>query len=169
MKFMDAVPVQLLRDWFDYDPEKGTLSWKVDRQKNFAGSTAGSIDAKGYWRVGILGHYYLVHRVCWAIHHGQWPQLFLDHINGQPGDNRICNLRLATRHQNGMNQGPRSTNKSGFKGVYLHRVTGKYAATICFQGRHRHLGLFIDPLEAHEVYCLASSLLFGDFSREARP
>ena len=168
MNFISSVPVPLLREWFHYDAEKGTLVWKVDRQKAFAGTLAGNPDPKGYRHVGILGTYYLVHRVCWAIHYGEWPSSFLDHINGDPSDNRICNLRSVTRQQNNMNQKLRSTNKTGLKGVYFHRATGKYAATICYQGRHRHLGVFADPAEAHEIYSLAAELLFGTFSREAR-
>lgn len=169
MKFMSSVPVALLREWFHYDAEAGKLVWKVDRQKSFAGTTAGAFDPKGYRHVGILGRYYLVHRVCWAIHHGEWPAMFLDHINGDPADNRICNLRVVTRQQNNMNQKLHSSNKTGFKGVCLHRATGKYAASIRYRGRRRHLGLFTDPAEAGEVYSLAAELVFQEFCREARP
>lgn len=167
MKFIEDVSVTLLREWFTYEPESGALTWAVNRQKALAGTLAGSVDPKGYRHVGILGRYYLVHRVCWAIHYGEWPRSFLDHINGEPSDNRISNLRLVTRQQNCMNQKLLSTNKTGLKGVHLHRVTGKYAAKICYQGRPKHLGLFTDPLEAHEVYCLAAELLFQEFRRES--
>ncbi|OZI56775.1 HNH endonuclease [Bordetella genomosp. 4] len=167
MKSFIEIPVEDLRAMFEYLPDTGDLIWKCDRQKKFTGSKAGHVEPSGHLRVGIRGRYYLVHRVCWAIYHGSWPEQFIDHANGKPDDNRIVNLRQATRWQNNSNQKLSRKNKLGLKGVHFHRVTGKYAAKIKHRGRSRHLGVYVTPEEAHEVYSLAAEMLFGDFCRES--
>lgn len=79
-----------------------------------------------------------------------------DHINGNPLDNRRANLRLATRSQNNMNRKKSSRNKSGFKGVSLHKQNGKWVARIGKDGKYKHLGLFNTPEEAYAAYCEAA-------------
>ena len=91
--------------------------------------------------------------------------LDVDHRDGNGLDNRRSNLRLATDGQNARNVARRSDNTSGFKGVSLHKSTGRWAATIASGGPQRHLGLFDSREEAHAAYCEAALRLHGEFAR----
>jgi len=93
------------------------------------------------------------------------PGMTVDHINGDPLDNRRCNLRLATRSQNQMNRRTQSNNTSGFKGVSLFKRTGKYRAYIMVAGKETHLGYFATAEEASAAYQAALAMHHGDFAR----
>lgn len=66
----------------------------------------------------------------------------VDHINGDPLDNRRSNLRICTYEHNAWNSKKKSTNKSGFKGVSFRKETRKYEAHICVKGKNLYLGSF---------------------------
>ena len=105
------------------------------------------------------------HRVAWMIHNGDIPDgMVIDHINGIRGDNRISNLRLATRSQNAVNSGMRSSNTSGQKGVYMNKQVGKWVAEIKVDGRRKRIGTFSDIDEAAVAYQMAAEHHFGDFA-----
>ena len=89
----------------------------------------------------------------------------VDHVNGDPLDNRRENLRLATSLQNNRNVGKRSDNKSGFKGVYWYKAASKWRAQIRVNKRAIHLGQYDTPEEAYEAYCQAAKYYFGEFAR----
>lgn len=88
-----------------------------------------------------------------------------DHINHDGLDNRRCNLRLATRSQNAINTRLTTRNTSGFKGVYWHKPSKKYRATIKVNDRRIYLGSFVDPAVAYQAYCEAAERYFGEFAR----
>ena len=89
----------------------------------------------------------------------------IDHINGDKLDNRKENLRIANRNQNAWNVGKHSNNKSGLKGVYFHKATGKWASSIRANGKRKHLGLFDTKEGAYEAYCRKAVELHGEFAR----
>jgi hypothetical protein len=91
--------------------------------------------------------------------------LSVDHKDGDGLNNRRENLRLATQSQNMHNQRINRANKTGFKGVSLHKVSGKWIAQIGLKGKTNYLGLFASPEEAHAAYCRASDQYHGDFGR----
>ncbi|WEL95620.1 HNH homing endonuclease [Xanthomonas phage vB_XooS_NR08] len=74
-----------------YEPETGVLTWKVFRGYTAkAGSVAGCLDKTvGYIQVWANGKRYLAHRLAWLLHTGAWPIQHLDHIDGNPSNNRI--------------------------------------------------------------------------------
>lgn len=78
--------------------------------------------------------------------------LDVDHINGDPLDNRRCNLRHVTRKQNLWNQGFRTDNTSGYKGVCWSKKAKKWVAGICVEGKSVHLGCFILKKDAAIAY-----------------
>lgn len=87
-----------------------------------------------------------------------------DHINGDILDNRRVNLRLATVRQNAQNQSIRADNTSGYKGV-SQQQNGRWRATICIDGRNKHLGYFATAEEASTAYVNAAQQHFGEFAR----
>ena len=87
----------------------------------------------------------------------------VDHINGDRLDNRRCNLRIATDHQNRVNKKRYSTNKSGYKGVTKRR--GMFCARITVNGVRITLGEFRNPIDAARAYDLAAIQNFGEFAR----
>lgn len=96
--------------------------------------------------------------------HGVSDGLAVDHIDGNPLNNRRSNLRICTYFQNNCNKGKQPTNTSGYKGVYFHKQMKKWQAQIMVKGRNIYLGLFESAEEAHEVYCLAAVMLHGEFA-----
>ncbi len=111
---------------------------------------------------GVRQHIYM-HRVILDAP----SDLQVDHANGDGLDNRRGNLRTASRAQNQQNQGRRTDNSSGFKGVCWHSKRGKWYARIGCNGVTRSLGLFDSPEEAHAAYCRAAVATHGQFARTA--
>lgn len=78
--------------------------------------------------------------------------LVVDHINGNPLDNRKANLRVCTQKENSRNRKAYSTNKSGFKGVSYDKRLSAYRATITIHGKQKYLGRYKCPIAAAMAY-----------------
>jgi hypothetical protein len=153
-----ALPPQAeLRQLFDYDAKSGELRWKqrdvslfadkvqsaahnaaIWNAKN-AGRVACSMTANGYLETTVFRRRLLAHRVIWKWVHGVDPD-DIDHINGDPADNRLENLRNVSHVTNGRNLSRRSNNTSGVTGVSRHK--DKWVARICPSRRTIYLGLY---------------------------
>jgi hypothetical protein len=92
------------------------------------------------------------------------PDRLVDHINGDRLDNRKANLRLATHSQNAANSRDRPR-RSGYRGVYPHKPTGRWIAQISIGGHVRHLGIYDDPQHAAMAYDHAARAQWGPFAR----
>lgn len=88
---------------------------------------------------------------------------FVDHIDGDPLNNKKTNLRLCTHQQNCRNAGLSSRNTSGFKGV--SQVGKKFRAYIVINGKQKSLGHYTTAEEAATAYNIASEKYFGEFAR----
>jgi hypothetical protein len=91
----------------------------------------------------------------------------VDHVSGDITDCRRINLRRCTRSENLSNQKLRADNTSGFKGVDLHKQTGKYRARVQVRGAEHHLGLFDTAEAAKAAAIIARVNLHGEFARHA--
>lgn len=90
------------------------LVWLKGRR---AGAVAGTKKAKGYWEVQVCGKKLRAHRLIWEMHNGPIPYGYVvDHINQDPSDNRLENLRLATLSENNCNA--RRSEREHPRGVY---------------------------------------------------
>lgn len=153
--------VERYLDQLSYDPGTGVFRWLVSRGRMAqAGDIAGAANDDGYILINIGGRKYGAHRIAWRIVHGKWPDFEIDHINRDPSDNRISNLREATRSQNCVN---RKVVRKGLKGAYPNG--NRWCASIKINGRVRHLGSFATEQEAHSAYANEAKLAHGSFAR----
>jgi hypothetical protein len=158
-----------LRSIFNYDPSTGVLTWKVSPSTNVQiGDVAGNIHSsqEGYtcWMICVFGKKYKAHRVIWCLVTGEWPTSLIDHRNCLATDNRWENLRIATDAQNSQNSRRPATNTSGFKGACFNKRNKKWFAQIKKDKKRHFLGFYETPEDAHEAYCLAADLLFGEYA-----
>lgn len=151
----------------DYEPESGRFIWKVRSGKASPGKIAGTAHSCGYWQINVGGKVQLAHRLAWFMSYGEWPASDIDHINGDKRDNRIANLRLASRSENMANTPPPKNNTSGYKGVWLFRRTGRWMAGYRKDGKSVHLGYFDTAEEAVEAHRTAYAKAFGEYARVA--
>lgn len=152
--------VSALRNALDYDPLTGKLRWKarsIDQFKagnasaaqkcsrwngRFAGELAFTAQTSNGYFTGMLDRrQMLAHRVIWVLVHGEWPADQIDHINGNPSDNRISNLRVVDDLENRRNQKMNSRNTSGVPGVSRCKDS-RWEAHIGVKGQKVHLGHF---------------------------
>lgn len=154
--------IDQLRRLLSYDPETGVLTWLPRPPEVFAGATletkrmscgrwnkryvgtvAGGLESEGYLAVKIYNRSMLAHRLAWAIHHGEWPELVL-HRDGDRSNNRILNLRSTSRQVCQRNQRRHSSNTSGRTGVSWSRVRAIWTAQIKIGKKSHYLGSFSD-------------------------
>lgn len=155
--------VETLKEAIHYDPETGDFFNRKPRNLNGsapAGAPAGCYQ-RGYRVIKIGKKKYSAHRLAWLYIYGHFPAGDIDHINGDRGDNRISNLREASRAQNCRNA-KRTAGASGVVGV--HPLRGKFRAKIRFQKKYYSLGMFDSLEEAAAAYREAQERLHGEFS-----
>jgi hypothetical protein len=92
----------------------------------------------------------------------------VDHINGNPLDNRKCNLRICSHCDNTKNVGFNKSNKCGYKGVYFAKWANQYRAEIQCDGKRVKLGYFRTAEEAYKAYCDAARELHGAFANTGK-
>jgi hypothetical protein len=147
-----------LLELLEYDSNTGIFRWKFSRKKCKAGSIAGSFYT-GAWYIKIDKKSYRASRLAWYYVYGIWPEKEVDHINRDTKNNRIQNLRLATRKQNQQNRGKQKNNKAGFKGVFLNKQKNKFTAFV----EKKYLGLYNTAEEASAAYEKAAEEAYGAF------
>lgn len=151
-----------LREALHYDPETGVFTWRKCAKKSIApGSVAGAAESKGYWQIKLYQKVYAAHRLAWLYVYGDWPKHAIDHINGDPRDNRIENLRDVPEKVNSENKRKAfCTSKTGLLGVSPDvKWKGKWRARINVRGKPLLIGYFDDPEEAHQAYLAAKRKL----------
>ena len=146
-----------------YDAETGIFVWIKPQKGIRVGDLAGNLSTTGYARIGLDGISYQAHRLVYLYIYGYLPDDDIDHINGIRNDNRLCNLRLATRGQNNQNRKfANKNNKTGHKGIWRHQ-SGKYRVSIGVNNKNIHLGYHNTLEEAIEAR-KAGELLYHPFS-----
>jgi hypothetical protein len=108
--------IERLRELFSYDPTTGRFTRAVGVRGAASGIVAGSKQRSGYVYMRVDGRAYRAHRLAWLLIYGTWPNQ-IDHINHNRSDNRIANLRPASRALNALNRKLQVTSRSGVTGV----------------------------------------------------
>lgn len=145
--WLELPPLHVLEEHFEYQPWTGKLLAAKDYRLWREGLEVGWSNALGYRQVRLHGKSYYVHRIIWVIIHGEIsPHMEVDHIDGNPSNNAIYNLRLVTASQNARNQKLHRRNTTGVQGIStLVRADGSPKFILRMGGTH--LGVF-DTLEA---------------------
>lgn len=167
------LPLQImLRQLFNYDPNQGVLVWRsADEirivfsagyaQRN-AGQVAGYVkNQKGGRRryVTIQGIKYLHYRLVYAWHYGPIPDgKLVDHINRQTLDDRIENLRIASRAENSRNNSAR--------GYFWDKHSGKWIVKVKADGKYHYGGLFTHEHKASLAARELKKRLHGKFAAQ---
>lgn len=166
-KYNNFLTAEELRYRLDYNPETGVFIWKnpppMRREK--IGKEAGVVLENGYRQITVNRKGYQSARLAWLYFHGEWPTEDIDHINGNKTDNRISNLRQATRSQNNANKPKQKNNTSGYKGVC--RGKSGWEARIRVNKKPIFLGVFSMKEEAAYWYNYASEYYHKEFGRAA--
>jgi hypothetical protein len=156
-----AISHEYVLSAFDY--QDGNLIRKIGRAGE-VGQIAGCIHkGNGYVHVKIKAKCFKAHRLIFFYHHGYLPEC-VDHIDGDKTNNKIENLRAATKEENCHNQKIRSTNTSGCKGVSWNRIQKKWQVALCKNYKSIYFGLYEDLELASLVAIEATQLIHGRFS-----
>lgn len=186
-------PPELLRKLIEYNPDTGKLYWKERTpdlftathgkkmrtaehsckqwNQRYAGREAFTTVAAtqhGALVGSLFSRLMLAHRVAFAVHHGRWPEAEVDHINGDRRDNRISNLREASRSDQVRNMPLSRVNKSGRVGVFWITRLSRWGASIQVRGVSHWLG-YHDSFEAAVAAREAAEKEHGFHENHGRP
>lgn len=164
-----------LKQLLHYDGETGVFTWIVNRKGPARiGDIAGTLVSTKkkhttYVRleIGVDGNRYKAHRLAWLYEYGVMPTHQIDHVDRNPLNNRIGNLREVTNKQNAENRGLLPNNTSGYKGVCYSKQRQKWVAHIHHNGLQIHIGVFNSPEEASAAYEKMAGILFTHYKKAA--
>lgn len=149
---MTTLTYDRLREVLNYDAMTGVFTWRTKTsRKVIVGREAGTLKPSGYVSIRIDGKAYYAHRLAWCYAYGNWPDEEVDHIDGIKTNNRISNLRQASRKQN-MENRVQPLGASGYRGVCWLEANQKWRATIVHNKKNIYLGLFDTAEEASAMY-----------------
>lgn len=141
-----------------YDRKTGDFVWVNNLshpRKN--GQVAGYVATCGRRIIWLAGSRFLAHRLVWFHCKGTWPNGQIDHINGNPLDNRVQNLRDVDAKTNRQNQRKAAkSNSTGYLGVRYDKKTQTYFGRLTINGKEVVVGWGSQtPFDAHVAYVMA--------------
>ena len=156
---------KFLQSEFIYNSD-GTLTCLKNRgTRKFGDRIRGCLHHRGYRWVSIKGQRHAFHRVIWVWHYGNTSKK-VDHRNRNRQDNKIENLRLASRSQNAFNSKISKRNSSGVRGIYWLKNEKTWSASIMIDGKRIKLGQSKEKIIAEAFYLGAARALRGEFLNE---
>ena len=142
-----------LKKILSYDSETGLFHWKIKPSKRFAAGMQAGTSVNGYIRIHTNGRQYGAHRLAWLYVYGVEPEHQIDHINGNPSDNRIVNLRQATALENMQNiRKPQKNNSHGNLGITYDPKKKLWRTRISINGIRKYIGKFKTQEQAAQAY-----------------
>ena len=162
-KHIPLPPLEQLNELFEIVPIaesqfgiQSGLVWKVNRgTRGRAGNAAGYLrpnsKSKGRfdWKLKINKREYFMSRIVFYMASGIDPgELQVDHLDQNPLNNNVKNLRLGDDSLQGHNKGTKSNNTSGANGVSKHKETNKWVAYLKHKRKQFYLGLYTCKIEA---------------------
>jgi hypothetical protein len=147
----------------EYDPDTGILR-HIGKSSKYSkavlGAVCGTVSNKGALKITFAGVDLLAHRVAWFLFYGEWPELFIDHKDRNPLNNRIDNLRIATRAHNSVNR--KACGLSKYLGVCFDKNTSKWQASIGTP--RKYLGQYDREEEAALAYNEAAISTYREYA-----
>lgn len=154
---------ECLNELFEY--RNGDLYWKITCASRIKdGKKAGTLSSRGYTNIVINGRSYKLHRLIFLMHKGFLPNC-IDHIDGNPANNLIENLREATYAQNQLNARTRINSKSKIKCVSWEAKTNKWRVRMMVNGVCKYFGEYKDIDYAKFVADAMRHKYHGEFAR----
>ena len=152
-----------LHEIFEY--RDGNLYWKkCSSNKIKFGQKAGTIAKRGCIHINYNHKIYKAHRLIFMMNYGYLPKI-VDHIDGNPLNNLIENLRPATELQNHHNSVISKRNTSGIKGICWSKDKNKWLARCNFNYKPHFVGYFDKINEAQLAIETYRNKLHGEFAR----
>ena len=156
---IDLEAISYFRQHLTYDPSTGEFNWLSSRRGRRKDRLPGTINGQGYRQISFDGKKIAAHRLAWLFVNGRWPADEIDHINGIRHDNRIENLREATRITNLQNlKRANSKSTTGLLGVCRKEGGHRFGARIRINTQQKWLGSYATPGEAHAAYIAAKRI-----------
>jgi hypothetical protein len=147
-----------LRELFRYNQRTGKLYWRKNKNPELINREAGTKRKDNYYSVFVEGYKFAVHRIIYKYMTGAEAKV-IDHINGNPSDNRWVNLRSVNHQANNMNVGLLKNNKTGVVGVTYREDQDRYIAIVRINQVNHHLGSYKTKAEAVAARKAANILL----------
>ena len=155
-----------------YDPIEGTFTWKyrVDQRPQWngrcAGKPCGCVRNKDkYLIVTVNSIKTYGHILAGRLHKGEVAEgYFVDHIDGNPLNNTLGNLRLASMKQSSYNT-KSAGGTSEYKGVYRATRSGKFVAQITIDAVNISLGTYLEEEVAAGIYNWVAHKVQGEFCK----
>lgn len=148
-----------------YEPSTGALTRKIKTSNRVKiGDVVGCKNRDGYLVTRIGDILYYNHRLAWFYVHGDWPDEEIDHRNGVRDDNRLINLRRASRKQNARNSRKPSSNSSGVKGVSWCKIMNKWFAYVGVDNQRVKVGYFDSLDDAEKSVSCTRKNIHGQFA-----
>jgi len=158
-----------LKEVLNYNTETGIFTRLISTTIAVkVGDIAGRIKKNGYSEIMVDSKRYPSHRLAWLYVYGEMPKNEIDHIDGNPRNNSINNLRECNRFEQHQNRASSKSGSSKYLGVYWHKTSNKWAAQIRSNKKSFHLGFFETEESAFNAYCSAKKLFhtFNPIPRE---
>lgn len=169
--------IEYLQECLIYDPSTGVFTWRKRPRKHFKtdnaekrwngkypGTKAGTCGRYNYTVITIDASIYRAHRLAYLMHYGFCPKI-IDHIDRDPSNNKISNLRPASHWQNCINTSRQEPDGQKYVGVRKPKGKNRYPVGFRHKGKFVWVGSFIDEVEAAKAYDAAVKKHRGEFAK----
>jgi hypothetical protein len=159
------ITAERLREVLRYSPIVGVFEWRIAGRRIRPGYLAGCASkTSGYIKICIDRKQYSGQNLAWLYMTGKWPEVVIDHKDGDRSNNAFNNLRPATRAQNAANARRAAHNKSGEKGVFFCNTSRRWKAQIKTGGSIAFSKMYKTLDEAVAGIREAREKLLGEFA-----
>lgn len=151
-----------------YVDDNGNLRWKRKPNGGKINDLVGMSEIRHKHRMCVLSikgkqHTFVESNVIWFLRTGKWANSVVEHKDGNPRNNNVENLRLASQSENMCNTVLRKDNKTGVKGIYLRY--GKWAVQLWKEKKCYNFGIYESLETAKIIRKLAENRLHGEFAK----